>query len=112
MISLNCQSLNAKFDELKLFIERINENNPIGIVALRETWLSEDNSVAPFFLDDCHLVSIGKHCCGHGGLMIYICALLFHYLRHKYGCTWLGISLCSNISDQKIHQKIYYRKYS
>ena len=43
-MSLNCQSINAKFDEVQLFIDRINTSGSLGILCLQESWtdINED----------------------------------------------------------------------
>ena len=37
MLSLNCQSINAKFEKLKAFLAVINEYTEISIICLQET---------------------------------------------------------------------------
>ena len=37
MISLNCQSINAKFDELKLFVTEMNTHETISVICMQET---------------------------------------------------------------------------
>ena len=34
IMSLNCQSINVKFDKVQLFIDRINKSGSLGIVCL------------------------------------------------------------------------------
>ena len=38
MLSLNCQSISAKFDKMKLFLDDVNNQNPISIICIQETW--------------------------------------------------------------------------
>ena len=38
IMSLNCQSINAKIDKLQLFISRFSKVEEIGVVCLQETW--------------------------------------------------------------------------
>ena len=40
IISLNCQSINAKFDQLKIYIENCYKSQ-VNVICLQETWLSE-----------------------------------------------------------------------
>ena len=37
MLSLNCQSINAKFDKLKLFLEDVNTEYPISVICIQES---------------------------------------------------------------------------
>ena len=39
---------------------------------MQESWLSEHSDLFQFDIDDCTLISQGKLCCGHGGLIIYL----------------------------------------
>ena len=38
-VSLNCQSLPSKFDNLNVFLEDVNSNVTISALCLQETWL-------------------------------------------------------------------------
>ena len=38
IMSLNSQSISAKFDEIQLFIDRINTSGSLGILCLQESW--------------------------------------------------------------------------
>ena len=42
IMSLNCQSINAKFNELQIIVENLN-NNPGSVICLQESWLKENN---------------------------------------------------------------------
>ena len=42
MLSLNCQSINAKFDKLKLFLADVNTQCPISVICIQESWAHED----------------------------------------------------------------------
>ena len=72
ILSLNIQSISAKFNELCVFIDTISEKAMIKIICLQETWLSENTNTAPYQLENYNLISKGKLSCGHGGLIIYI----------------------------------------
>ena len=72
IMSLNSQSINAKFDELRLFINRINTVEEIGVVCLQETWTSENEDIRLFQLPNYKLFHKGKKCCNHGGLFMYV----------------------------------------
>ena len=59
-MSLNCQSINSKFEEFRLFIDRINKVEDIGVVCLQETWTSEKDDVSLFHLPNYKLFHKGK----------------------------------------------------
>ena len=71
--SLNIQSINAKFDQLKILLHLIQENNcHISAICLQETWLRDDSNNALISLDNYNFISQGKKCSSYGGLAIYL----------------------------------------
>ena len=73
VMSFNCQSINAKFDELSLFIERLNKTSPLSVICLQESWLKNDCGDSLFNIPDYTLVNQGRTVCSnHGGLMIFV----------------------------------------
>ena len=72
ILSLNCQSINAKFDELQLFMDRINRIEEVSVLCLQETWTSDKDDISLFQLSHYKLLHRGKQCCKHGGLFIYV----------------------------------------
>ena len=71
ILSLNCQSLHAKFEYLRTYLESYN-NYKIGAVCLQETWLAADSDLSLLQLDGYNLISVGKSCSAHGGVAIYL----------------------------------------
>ena len=61
MLSLNIQSINAKFDQLKILLHLI-----------QETWLRDDSNNALIYLENYNFISQGKKCSFYGGLAIYL----------------------------------------
>ena len=57
MLSLNCQSISAKFDKLKLFIDDVNNQNPISIICIQETWGHEGIQMNYFSLPNYRLIN-------------------------------------------------------
>ena len=72
ILSLNSQSLNAKFDDFQIAIEQLNRNNQISVICIQETWLSSESPTSLFDLPNYQLISRGKYCSNHGGLITYI----------------------------------------
>ena len=70
ILSLN--SLNAKFDDFQIAIEQLNRNNQITVICIQETWLSSESPTSLFDLPNYQLISRGKYCSNHGGLITYI----------------------------------------
>ena len=72
IISLNAQSISAKFDEFQIAMNEINNKCHVSIVCIQESWLSSECSTKMFELPDYQLISKGKYCSNHGGLLIYV----------------------------------------
>ena len=62
VLSLNIQSLNAKFDELVIFLHKLNESGcEFGAICIQETWLTDQSDVSLFKIDGYNLISQGKN---------------------------------------------------
>ena len=73
ILSLNCQSLHAKFDYIKLLIDKFVANNsPLQVLCLQESWFSSDTDLSPYMISGYHLISTGHYASNHGGLVIYL----------------------------------------
>lgn len=73
ILSLNCQSLNAKFELLKSYIEMYNtEFSNLSAVCLQETWLSAGSDTSLLQIENYNLIYKGKSCSAHGGVAIYL----------------------------------------
>ena len=73
ILSLNCQSLHAKFDYIKLLIDKFVHNNcPLQVVCLQETWISSGTDLSPYIIPGYHLISTPHYASSHGGLAIYL----------------------------------------
>ena len=73
VLSLNCQSLCAKHDQLYVFVEVLNNNGiKFDAICLQETWVGENFDTNFLDLPGYELVSKPKTCSLHGGLAIYV----------------------------------------
>ena len=50
ILSLNSQSINAKFDQLKIFLHDINMECPISVICIQESWTHEGIEMSQFSL--------------------------------------------------------------
>ena len=89
ILSLNCQSLQAKFDQIKLYIE--NSLSNVHAICLQETWLNCDSDTSLLQLNGYNLISKGKSASAHGGVAIY--------LKDTFKYSILTINSLSNIWD-------------
>ena len=72
IISLNAQCIRAKFDDFQIAMNEINKKCHVSIVCIQESWLSSECCTKMFELPDYQLISKGKYCSNHGGLLIYV----------------------------------------
>ena len=107
IFSLNCQSINAKIDEIKIKIKQMESvNSTFDAICLQESWLSNNADLSLFKLDNYNIISKVKTCSAHGGLVIY----LHNSYRHKNILTnvksdiWEGqfISVINEKTNNKV----------
>jgi len=73
ILSTNIQSLNAKFDELTIFINDLKDKDfEFSAICIQESWLSENDATNHLFLENYTLIPQGKSCSSKGGLVIYL----------------------------------------
>ena len=72
IISLNAQSINAKFDKFLIAINQINKKHEISIICIQESWLSSKSDTSLFNIPNHQLVAKGKYCSNHRGLLTYV----------------------------------------
>ena len=73
VLSTNIASINAKYDELVLFVENLKQSNlQFSAIIIQESWLSQNDDVAFFTLDDYTCISQERISSTRGGLIIYL----------------------------------------
>jgi len=73
LLSLNCQSLFSKFDQLQIYLNHYNNNNcSFPVICIQETWLSADHDVTQLQLDGYKFIYKPKLASLHGGVAFYI----------------------------------------
>ena len=70
MLSLNCQSISAKIDKFKLFLDDVINQNHISIICIQETWCNEDIHMDYFSLHNYTLANANRRLTAHSGLII------------------------------------------
>ena len=76
-ISLNIESINAKFNQLTSFLNYLDENMcNVDAVFLQETWLTEQQCTSKIIenyrIPGYHTVPLGRTCGRKGGLITYL----------------------------------------
>ena len=73
IISLNIQSLNAKFDSFVAYLSLLEENDVrFSAICLQETWLTAQQDVSIFHIPGYKLINRARSCSAHRGLIIYL----------------------------------------
>ena len=73
LLTLNCQSLMAKFDQLQIYMNFFtNADCPLSVVCLQETWLSAIHDVSMMNIEGYKFVYKPKSASLHGGVGFYI----------------------------------------
>jgi hypothetical protein len=93
IFSTNIQSINAKFNELQVFIERLRQvNYAFSAICIQESWLSEGVDTSQIQLEDYECIPQGKSCSSKAGLIIYLHNNFKYHpkLRLTQYATWEG----------------------
>ena len=73
IFGLNAQCLNAKIEEIKVFLHTLSESDFFfDVLCFQETWLGVNSDISQILIEGYHLISAGKSCSAHGGLATYI----------------------------------------
>jgi hypothetical protein len=113
IISLNTQSLNAKFSQLRSYVELYrNSNIDISALCLQETWLDDNSDTSLLQLDGYNLISKGKKCSGHGGVAVYLHKkFAFEILKidesDKWDTLFISVKLPNTAAKQIVIGNIY-----
>ena len=112
ILSVNIQSVSAKFNSLLGFLTILNDNGiSVDVLNLQETWLSESWFSDPvnanlFQIPGYKLISQGKICCGHGGLFTYVKDIYQAKVRPLYKKSTLYEAMFLDISSERLKSKI------
>ena len=92
ILTINIQSVSAKFSKLLGFLTILKENDiSIDILNIQETWLSDPQ---------------GKICCGHGGLFTYVKDTYQAKFRPLYKKSTLYEAMFLEITSDRLKGKI------
>ena len=72
ILSSNCQSINAKFDKLKMFIDYVNDQSPISVICIQESQGHNKMDMTYFSIPSYIMVNQNRRLSTHGGLITYI----------------------------------------
>lgn len=73
ILSLNIQSIGAKFDSLQCMLSVFEEQDIIyDIISIQESWLPDDFNYSLFTIEGYNMFTQGCFCSSHGGLITYV----------------------------------------
>ena len=73
VLSINIQSLNAKFDTFVSFLEDLASSDfYFSAICIQETWITDSMGAHAFDLPNYNAISLPATCSSHSGLMIYL----------------------------------------
>ena len=73
ILSSNIQSLNAKIDHLKIFVEDLRmQGIEFDAICIQESWLCEDDDTSQLQITGYNMISQGHSCSTKGGLVTYL----------------------------------------
>ena len=113
IMSLNIQSLNAKFSELNSYLALYrNSNINVSAFCLQETWLSEHSDTSLLQLDGYNLISKGKVSSLHGGVAIYLHQDFSYQVidineSNSWDSLFISVKLNNSSSKQVVSGNIY-----
>ena len=99
ILTLNIQSVNAKFNNLFPVINNLTSQGLyFGAICLQETWTSNDSDLLLLQLPGYQLVHQGSKCTKHGGLIIYLNESYSYKMRNLYTSSniWEGLFIVIN----------------
>jgi hypothetical protein len=102
-LSINIQSLNAKIDELRIYIENLKRNHcEFDAICIQETWVKDiKENLGILQIDDYRLVMQDCQCSSHSGLAIYIKENLKYEIlnvktrQHVWEAQFLKVSMAN-----------------
>ena len=85
VLSVNIQSINAKFDKLLALITYLNNKNfMFSAICIQESWLKQGQDISLFQIPGYNLINQPKVCSEHGRLIIYLNREFTHNVRDLY----------------------------
>ena len=111
LFSLNCQSLNAKFHQLQIYLQYFQESQcHFSVIALQETWLSSEHDTSILELDGYKFIYKPKLASHHGGVGFYVTDSIDYQVLpvtvDDVLCDSLFIEICLRSTDESQIDKV------
>ena len=99
---LSILRLNAKFNYIRLLIDKFANNNcPLQVNCLQESWFSSETDLSLYMIPGYHLISTGYYASTHGSLVIYLNKILDYTIKPKNTLSKLWEKQVIEILDPK-----------
>ena len=114
-LTLNIESIQAKFDILLSFVESISQHDfYFDTLFLQETWLTdkqcESDDIKRFDIPGYQTIPLGRKCGRKGGLIIYLHDKYKYVLRdnlYKASNDWEGLFVdVTHCNNEKLNSKL------
>ena len=107
ILSINIQSLNAKYDNLVSMLSILKEYNiAFSAICIQESWLNDYHDVSLVQISGYNMIHQGKQCCGHGGLIIYLQDQFQYTVRNMYDSSNVWEGLFIDIGGEDLSKKV------
>ena len=107
VLSVNIQSINAKFDWLLALITYLNDSNfMFSAICIQESWLKEGKDISLFQIPGYNLINQPKVCSEHGRLIIYLKREYTHNVRDLYKSSDIWEGPFINVFHENTNKKI------
>ena len=105
LLSLNCQSIHAKFDHIKFILAELHKCKfTFSAICLQETWLKgRPPDITLFQLPGYKAFALGASCSVRGGLLIYVSDQYETTIRYSHDNSNIWEGLFLNITGNNIH---------
>ena len=107
VLSVNIQSINAKFDKLLALITYLSDNNfMFSAICIQESWIKQGQDISLFQIPDYNLINIPTVCSEHGGLITYLKREYPHNVRYLYKSSDIWEGLFIDVFLENTNKKI------
>jgi len=107
VLSINIQSLNAKYDKLTTLITYLEQYDfTFSAICIQETWFKENQDTNLFQIPGYKLIHQGRICSEHGGLIIYLKNEFNYCFRNIYKQSDLWEGLFIDVFLQNSNKKL------
>ena len=108
VLSINIQSINAKFDKFLVLLNELHDNInfQFSAICIQETWLTEEHDLSLLQIPGYNLIHQGKLCSAHGGLIIYLKEMFSFSVRAPPADATVYEGLFIDINHDSLKNKI------